>query len=146
MKTIIKFISKYESQAYAILRIVAGFLYLWHGSMKLFDFPSSGHGMPLYIIIFGGGVEFFGGLMIMTGLWTRWAAFFSSGEMAYAYWFAHGTHAVLPILNHGELAMLYCFLFLFIMTRGSGIFSIDDLLERRMKNRRADPYSKIVGT
>lgn len=132
MRTIIKFVSKYEAQAYTLLRIIAGFLFLWHGSQKLFGIPPAGHIIPLYIVILGGGVEFFGGLLIMTGLLTRWAAFISSGEMAYAYWFAHGTHAILPLLNHGELAMLYCFLFLFIMTRGSGVFSLDNWLEKKI--------------
>jgi putative oxidoreductase len=67
----------------------------------------------------------------MTGLWTRWAALICSGEIAYAYWAYHGLHAVLPIVNKGELAILYCFLFLFISARGSGTFSIDHLLEKR---------------
>jgi len=123
--------SKYESQIYAILRIVAGFLFLWHGSQKLFGYPPSGHEMPLYIVYIIGPIEFFGGLLIMTGLWTRWAAFICSGEMAYAYWSAHGIHAILPLMNYGELAMLYCFLFLFISARGSGIISIDHLIEKR---------------
>ena len=125
------FISKYETQAYAVLRIVAGFLFLWHGSQKLFDFPASGHEIPSYIIYIGGSIEFFGGLLVMIGLWTRWAAFINSGMMAYAYWSAHGTHAILPILNNGELAMIYCFLFLFISSKGSGVFSVDHFLQQR---------------
>ena len=123
------FLSKYEVQIYDILRIVAGFLFLWHGSQKLFNFPPSGHAIPVHILIFGGGVEFFGGLFVMLGLFTRWAAFFASGEMAYAYWSSHGTHALLPFLNMGELAMLYCFLFLYISAKGSGNFSLDSLLK-----------------
>lgn len=128
--------SKYDQQAYAILRIIAGFLFLWHGSQKLFDFPPSGHIIPPYIVFIAGPIEFLGGLLIMAGLWTRWAAFISCGEMAYAYWSGHAIHALLPILNHGELAMLYCFLFLFISARGSGVFSVDNLLEKRIKNRQ----------
>jgi len=125
------FISKYETQAYAVLRIVAGFLFLWHGSQKLFGFPPPGYAMPLYIFILGGGVEFFGGLLVMIGLWTRIAAFISCGEMAYTYWVVHGTHAILPLQNHGELAMIYCFLLLFIFTKGPGMFSIDHFLAKR---------------
>ena len=125
------FISKYETQLYAVLRIVAGFLFLWHGSQKLFNFPQSGHEMPLYIVFIAGPVEFFGGLFVMAGLWTRWAAFICSGQMAFAYWSVHGTHALLPLLNNGEMAMIYCFLFLFISARGSGIFSVDRFLEKR---------------
>ena len=127
MKTTM-FISKYETQIYAILRVVAGFLFLWHGSQKLFGYPPAGHEIPLFIVLIAGPIEFFGGLLVMTGLWTRWAAFICSGEMAYAYWSVHGIHALLPFVNFGELALIYCFLFLFISARGSGIFSVDHFL------------------
>ncbi len=130
MKTTM-FISKYETQIYAILRIVAGFLFLWHGSQKLFGFPPAGHEIPSYIMFIAGPIEFFGGLLVMIGLWTRWVAFICSGEMAYAYWTVHGTHILLPFLNGGELAIIYCFLFLFISARGSGEFSIDHLMEKK---------------
>jgi len=73
----------------------------------------------------GGTIEFLGGLMIMLGLWSRWPAFLASGEMAYAYWTVHFPQNWLPILNKGELAVLYCFLFLYISAKGSGIFSVD---------------------
>ena len=129
------FLSKYETQIYALLRVAAGFLFLWHGSQKLFDFPSGGMNMPVFLVSTAGPIEFFGGLLIMIGLWTRWAAFITSGQMAVAYWMAHGTGALLPIVNHGELAVLYCFLFLFISARGSGVFSIDNFQEQRKKNR-----------
>lgn len=125
------FMSKYEPQAYAALRIVAGFLFLWHGSQKLFDFPPAGVEMPQYIVSVAGPIEFFGGFLIMVGLLTRWAAFITSGQMAFAYWIGHGTKALLPIVNHGELAMLYCFLFLFISTKGSGAFSVDHYRVKR---------------
>jgi putative oxidoreductase len=125
------FFSKYETEVYTILRIVAGFLFMWHGSQKLFNFPPAGHVMPSHIVYIAGPIEFFGGLLVMIGLWTRWAAFICSGEMAYAYWTVHATHALLPLLNGGELAIIYCFLFLFISTRGSGTFSIDHILEKR---------------
>jgi len=125
------FLSKYETQIYAILRIIAGFLFLWHGSQKLFSFPPAGVDMPLFIVIAAGPIEFIGGLLIMLGLWTRWAAFITSGQMAVAYWMAHGTHALLPIVNQGEMAVLYCFLFLFISAKGSGVFSIDHVREKR---------------
>jgi len=125
------FLSKYETQIYAILRIVAGFLFLWHGSQKLFGYPPAGGPIPLYLIIIAGAIEFFGGLFVMTGFLTRWAAFIASGEMAYAYWTVHGTVAVLPIVNQGELAVLYCFVFLFISAKGSGVFSIDNILAKK---------------
>ena len=125
------FISKYETQIYAILRIIAGFLFLWHGSQILFGFPPAGHEIPNHIILIGGAIEFFGGLLIMIGLWTHWVAFISSGEMAFAYWSMHGTHAILPVMNGGELAIIYCFLFLFIASRGAGVLSLDHFLEKR---------------
>ncbi len=125
------FLSKYEPYIYSVLRIVAGFLYLWHGSQKLFDFPHLGHPMPPYIIYIAGPIEFFGGLLIMTGLWTRWVAFICSGEMAYAYWTVHAWHAALPLVNGGELAIIYCFLFLYFITRGSGVVSIDHLFKKK---------------
>ena len=125
------FISKYETQIYAIFRLIAGFLFLWHGSQKLFDFPPAGHEIPSYIILIAGPIEFFGGLLIMIGLWTHWVAFICSGEMAFAYWSVHSTHTVLPIMNGGELAIIYCFLFLFIASRGSGVFSLDHFLAKR---------------
>ena len=124
------FISKYEPQIYAIFRIVVGFLFLWHGSQKLFGFPPAGHEMPIYIVFIAGPIEFFGGLLIMLGLLTPWVAFICSGEMAFAYWSVHGTHALLPFLNGGELAIIYCFLFLFIAARGSGIYSVDHFLKK----------------
>ena len=125
------FISKYEPQIYAVLRFVAGFLFLWHGSQKLFDFPATGHEIPAYIMFTAGPIEFFGGLLIMIGLWTPWVAIICSGEMAFAYWSVHGLHAVLPVKNGGELAIIFCFAFLFIAARGSGILSIDQFLEKR---------------
>jgi len=125
------FISKYEKQIYAIFRLIAGFLFLWHGSQKLFGFPPAGHEMPSYIMLIAGPIEFFGGLLIMIGLWTHWVAFICSGEMAFAYWSVHGTHAILPVMNGGELAIIYCFLFLFIASKGSGMYSLDHFLEKR---------------
>lgn len=125
------FISRYEAQIYSVLRFVAGFLFLWHGSQKLYELPQAGVVIPAYILFIAGPIEFFGGFLVMIGLRTRWAAFLCSGEMAFAYWIGHGTHLLLPLLNGGELAMIYSFLFLFISARGSGVFSIDNFLERK---------------
>lgn len=126
------FMSAYSSQSYAMMRIVVGFLFLWHGSQKLFGFPSGmPTGVPAFITYVAGPIELIGGILIMIGLFTCWAAFITSGQMASAYWIAHGTNALLPIQNGGELAVLYCFVFLFIATQGSGIWSIDVLINRR---------------
>ena len=121
------FMQRYESQVYAVFRIVMGFLFLFHGSEKLFSFPAweRPEQMPQALALFSGGIEFFGGLMIMLGFMAGWAGFVCSGLMAGAYWMAHGTQALLPIQNHGELAAVYCFVFLLISAKGSGIWSID---------------------
>lgn len=126
------FMSNYSSQCYALMRIVAGFLFLWHGAQKLFGVPVGlPSGIPAYITYIAGPIELIGGILIMIGLFTRWSAFLASGLMAAAYWIAHGTKAVLPIQNGGELAALYCFVFLFISTQGGGIWSIDAVQGRR---------------
>ena len=120
------FMRPYESQTYALFRIVVGFLFLCHGMQKLFGFPGTmPPGAPAFIVYIGGSIELIGGILVMIGLFTRWAAFISSGEMAVAYWMAHGPRALLPIVNQGELAVVYCFAFLFIAARGGGIWSVD---------------------
>ena len=119
------FMRRYEDETYALLRIMAGLLFLWHGSQKLFGFPKEVPEAPAFILYVAGPIELVGGLLIAIGLFTRWAAFLCSGLMAAAYWMAHGTKALFPIMNHGELSMIYCFVFLFIAARGSGIWSVD---------------------
>jgi putative oxidoreductase len=127
-----KSLSSYNAQAYALMRIVAGFLFLWHGMQKLFGIPSAmPAGVPGYIIYGAGPIELVGGILIMIGLFTRWSAFLASGLMAFAYWIAHGTKAVLPLQNGGELAALYCFVFLYISTKGGGIWSVDGARNRK---------------
>lgn len=127
-----KSLSSFTSQAYALMRIVVGFLFLWHGMQKLFGIPSAmPPGVPGFILYVAGPIELIGGILIMVGLYTRWSAFLASGLMAFAYWMAHGTKAVLPIQNGGELAAIYCFLFLFISTQGAGIWSVDAAQSRK---------------
>ncbi|BFU96454.1 MAG: DoxX family protein [Nitrospira sp.] len=116
----------YAQQTYALMRIVAGFLFLWHGTQKLFSIPMPPPPqVPSIVIAIAGPIELIGGTMVMIGLFTRWAAFLCSGLMAFAYWMAHGLQAPLPIQNMGELAALYCFVFLYISAQGSGIWSVD---------------------
>jgi len=117
---------RFNDHAYALMRIVAGFLFLSHGMQKLFGFPAPmPMELPAFITYGAGSIELIGGLLIMLGLFGRWAAFVCSGHMAVAYWVAHGTKALFPLLNGGEMAALYCFVFLAIAARGSGIWSID---------------------
>jgi putative oxidoreductase len=126
------FMSSLNSQAYALMRIVTGFLFLWHGSQKLFGIPIALPGAaPAFIIYVAGPIELVGGTLVMIGLFTRQAAFLASGLMAFAYWIGHGTKAFLPIQNSGELAALYCFVFLFIATQGGGIWSVDSAQNRQ---------------
>lgn len=125
------FMSSYSSHAYALLRMISGFLFLWHGAPKLFDFPVPMHGpAPALITYVAGPIELIGGVLVMIGLSTRWAAFICSGEMAFAYWMGHGMRALLPIQNGGDLPVLFCFIFLYIATRGGGLWSVDRALGR----------------
>lgn len=114
-----------QAQTYALMRIVAGLLFLWHGTQKLFGFPVAPPQVPAFVIYIAGPIELIGGLLVLIGLFAGWAAFLCSGLMAFAYWMVHGTRALFPIENGGELAALYCFVFLFIAARGSGIWSVD---------------------
>ena len=120
------FMAPFSTHFYAVLRMIVGFTFLWHGSQKLFEFPVAGpEGIPAFVIYIAGSIELIGGILVMIGLMTRWAAFLCSGLMASAYWMVHGTKAVLPIMNGGELSVIYCFVFLFIAAHGSGIWSVD---------------------
>lgn len=120
------FLERFEAQAYALLRVVTGLLFLWHGTQKLFGFPAAAReGTPEWITYGAGSIELLGGVLVMIGLFTRPAAFICSGTMAVAYWLAHGMRDLFPLNNGGELAALYCFVFLFIACRGAGIWGVD---------------------
>ena|SRR5829696_2652448 len=119
------FMRPFSAHTYALLRIVTGFLFLWHGTQKLFSIPIAPPPVPGFVIALAGPIELIGGTLVMIGLFAGWAAFLCSGLMAFAYWMVHGTQALLPIQNMGELAALYCFVFLFISSQGSGIWSVD---------------------
>ena len=115
----------YGGQTYALMRIVLGFTFLAHGSQKLLGFPLPPPEAPAFVLYTAGTIELVGGALIMIGLMTSWAAFIASGLMAAAYWMAHGGNAILPIQNQGELAVVYCFAFLFISAHGAGMWSVD---------------------
>ena len=120
---------------YFLLRVVAGLLFLQAGGMKLFGWfggMPDGSTVPLLSQIgIGGVLEFFGGLAIMLGLFTRPVAFILSGEMAVAYFQFHQPQGFWPIQNHGEPAVLFCFIFLYLAAHGGGDWSLDALLQRR---------------
>jgi putative oxidoreductase len=130
------FLGRYSTYIYALLRIVSGFLLVWHGWQKLIgpvpqqspsQIPSESL-TPLMAV--GGTIEMLGGFLIMIGLFTGFAAFLASGMMAVAYFTVHfNVQAFLPIVNKGELAAVYCFLFLYIASRGSGIWSVESIFK-----------------
>src|SRR5262249_58142194 len=114
-----RFLGKYTSCLYTTLRIIAGLLFAMHGSQKLLAWPGGNASMPLASLMgLAGVVEFIGGLMIAFGFLTSYAAFIASGEMAVAYFKAHAPQGAFPILYRGGLAVVYCFLFLFIVSQG----------------------------
>ncbi|MEO7540268.1 MAG: DoxX family protein [Pyrinomonadaceae bacterium] len=128
-----RFLGRYSTYLYAVLRIVTGFLFMWHGSQKLFGYPPpktppggvAQEGLSALMAV-GGAIELVGGFLIMIGLFTGIAAFICSGLMAVAYFMAHfSMQAFLPLQNGGELAVLYCFVFLYIASRGSGVWSVE---------------------
>ncbi len=124
-----KQLEKYTNHAYALLRIMAGFMFSFHGMQKVLGLLTEMQppvGSQLWI---GGVIELVGGILIMLGFKTRWTAFICSGEMAVAYfqfhWKFQMNQAFFPIVNKGELAVLYCFVFLLIATRGGVMWCLD---------------------
>ena len=130
--------SRAEQFAYVPLRLVAGLLFLQAGSRLLLGWfggvsDTPGTAAPLMSQMgIGGALEFFGGILIVLGLCTRPVAFILSGEMAVAYWQFHAPKGTWPIQNHGELAVLFCFIFLYMAVRGGGDWSLDALIRQRL--------------
>lgn len=124
------FLNQHAGKGYAILRIVVGCLFACHGAQKFFGVlggqAEAMHDPEGFV---AGVVEFGGGLLVAAGLFTRIAAFFACGEMAVAYFKGHAPRGLWPILNHGELAVLYCFVFLYVFFHGSGPWSVDRLIQ-----------------
>jgi putative oxidoreductase len=128
--TMERLLGQYAPYLYALMRVVAGFLFACHGAQKLFGVLGGvgpdGGAAPLFSLMgLAGVIEFFGGLCIMLGLFTGYVAFIASGEMAAAYFLAHYPRGFWPIQNTGELAALFCFVFLYMASVGSGLWSLD---------------------
>ena len=124
-------LARLSPHALAALRIAAGLIFLAHGLVKLFGFPEvEGMGRVPLLSFFGlgGVIELVGGALIALGLFTRIAACIASGEMAVAYWMFHAPQSVYPIVNGGDAAILYCFVFLYLAVVGPGSFSLDGVL------------------
>jgi putative oxidoreductase len=135
-------LSRFVEPTYAILRILAGLLFAFHGAQKLFG-VFDGSARPMASVMgLAGIIEFAGGVLVMIGLLAGLVAFIASGQMAFAYFLAHAPRGGWPIENDGELAVLFCFVFLFISARGAGIWSVDAALIRR---RRSMPTAGAEG-
>lgn len=115
----------------SLLRIITGFLFMQHGAQKLFGLLGGSQVPLLSLMGLAGALEFFGGALVLIGLATRPAAFILSGEMALAYFMAHSPANFWPILNHGDMAVLFCFVFLYLSAAGAGPLSVDRALHRR---------------
>jgi putative oxidoreductase len=120
-----RILGRFAPQCYALLRIVAGLLFACHGAQKLFGVLGGPQMALASQMGLAGVIEFVGGLLIAVGFLTGFAAFIASGEMAFAYFQAHTPRGPWPIRNGGELAVLYCFLFLYIACRGAGAWGVD---------------------
>lgn len=121
-------LAKYSDQIYSAMRVVIGFLFSCHGAQKLFGVLGGQTVWHNSLMVVAGLVEFIGGSLVAVGLFTRVAAFITSGEMAVAYFLVHARRGFWPILNDGEGAVFYCFVFLFIAASGDGSWSLGTLL------------------
>lgn len=122
------FLTTWSPRILSVLRFFAGFLLFWHGCQKLFGFPPSSGGGGGGLMMVAGILEFFGGALLMLGLFTRWTAFIMSGFMAVAYFMVHQPNGVLPIVNKGELAVILCFVYFYLFFAGGGEWSLDRLI------------------
>ena len=124
-------LSPYAPHVLGILRIVTALLFIEHGTQKLFAFPAPAQAMPpmqggmATMMLIAGILETFGGLAILVGFFTRPVAFVLSGMMAVAYWIAHYPMGFFPVNNYGDAAILFCFVFLYLVFAGPGAFSVD---------------------
>jgi len=124
---------RWAPQALSLLRIVAAVLFLQHATGKLFDFPPIGmHPPAMSLFWIAGVIEIIGSLLLIVGLASRPVAFLLSGEMAIAYWMVHAPVSTFPLLNHGESAILFCFIFLLIAAAGPGPWSLDATRNKRV--------------
>lgn len=127
--------NSWSPRVLSILRIVTAFMFIAHGTQKLFNAPASTMGggpeSPFTLMGFGGVLELVGGVLLFVGLFTRAVAFILCGEMAVAYFMVHASRGFLPLVNMGELAVLYCFVFLFFSVAGGGEWSLDSFWSDR---------------
>ncbi len=134
-----EFSERWAPYAVGILRIITALLFIEHGTAKLFGFPETAMATPPMwsLLWIAGWIEIVGGLLLLTGLWTRWVAFILAGEMAIAYFYVHAAQSPFPLVNGGEAAILYTFIFILLAVVGAGEWSIDKI--------RARNYDPVVG-
>jgi len=136
-------LDRVKAITFFLLRVVSGLLFMQAGGMKILNWfggiPAEMGGHPPFLteIWFGGMIELFGGAAVLLGFWTAPVAFIMSGEMAVAYFQFHQPNGFWPIQNHGEPAVLFCFIFLLLAAHGGGDWSIDAVLRRRREGRPA---------
>lgn len=134
MSDLIAKLSAWQPRMLAVLRIVTGLLFLEHGTIKLLGFPAGAPpGVQHFptLFWFGGVIELVAGALVALGFCTRCAAFIAAGEMAVAYWTVHAKQGLYPAGNGGDAAILYCFIFLYLVFAGSGDWSLDGAMKRR---------------
>lgn len=127
-------LTAYAPHVLSLLRVITALLFMQHGLMKLFQFPGPQPGAPdplPPLLLAAALIELVGGGLVALGLFTRVAAFVCSGQMAVAYFMAHGSQGFWPALNGGELAITYCFVFLYLVFAGPGPWSLDALVRKR---------------
>lgn len=128
-----RWLGRYGDLLYALMRIAAGFLFACHGAQKLFGVLGAQGRASEPLLLLAGIIELVGGVLIGIGLRASLAAFVASGEMAVAYFTVHAPLGFWPIINKGELAALYCFVFLYVASRGSGTVSVDRALAGKVR-------------
>jgi putative oxidoreductase len=125
-----RYLGRYSEPIYCLMRLIAGLAFMQHGAQKLLGMLG-GQKMPVGTLPWVTGlIEIVAGLLIAIGLAAGWAAFIASGEMAVAYFMVHAKGGFWPVMNKGELAVVYCFVFLYIATRGAGRYSLDAVLSK----------------
>jgi len=127
------FLNPFREQLLSVLRIMSGLLFLQHGTTKYLSLPATkaSGASPLTMSGAAGVIELVAGVLIVIGLFTRPAAFVASGTMAVAYFLAHFPRGFFPLMNGGELAVLYCFVFLYLAAAGGGVWSVDAVMGRK---------------
>ena len=128
---LVESLSKFQSSVLGLLRIVSALIFFAHGTQKILGFPASDKSPEMFSLSWTAGMlELVGGFLLIIGLFSRPVAFVLSGLMAFAYWMAHAPRSLYPVLNGGDAAILYCFIFLYIVFAGPGRFSLDALTGR----------------